>query len=71
MMCIITKKGKAIPFVTGLDRTLGPQEFEGPRIYRQPAYEGGKFVSPTHWPPLPSEDIPGTFRLVTKTTLGS
>ena len=28
------------------------QEFEAPRISRQSAYEGRKFVSPTHGPPL-------------------
>jgi len=40
-------KGKDIP-------VLGPegfQEFE--------AHEGGKFVSPTHRPPLPPGNIPG------------
>jgi len=35
-------------------------EVEAHRISRQPAYEGGKFISSTHWPPLPSGDIPGT-----------
>jgi hypothetical protein len=27
----------------------------GTQISRQSAHEGGKFVSPTHWPPLPQE----------------
>jgi hypothetical protein len=38
---------------TGLDRPLGLQEVEAVIIYRQWAHEGGKFVSHTHWPPLP------------------
>jgi hypothetical protein len=29
------------------------QEVEPARISRQSAYEGGKFVSSTNWPPLP------------------
>ena len=32
----------------------------GSQISRQSAHEGGKFVSPTHRPPLPPENIPGT-----------
>jgi hypothetical protein len=39
---------------TGLDRPLGQQEVEPPKIYRQSAHEGGKVVSPTHRPPLPA-----------------
>jgi len=38
-----------------LYRPLGPQEVEVPRFSRQLASEGGKFVSPMHWPPLPQE----------------
>jgi hypothetical protein len=38
--------------ITGLDRPLGFQEVEAHRISRQSAYEGGKVVSPTHWPRL-------------------
>jgi hypothetical protein len=30
------------------------------QIRRQSTYEGSKVVSPTHRPPLPSENIPGT-----------
>jgi hypothetical protein len=37
-----------------LDRPLGLLEAEAPRISRESAYEGGKFVSFTHWPPLPT-----------------
>ena len=32
----------------------------GSQISRQSAHEGGKIVSPTHWPPLPPGNIPGT-----------
>jgi len=32
----------------------------GSQISRQSAHEGGKVVSPTHRPPLPTEHIPGT-----------
>jgi len=32
----------------------------GSQISRQSALEGGKVVSPTHWPPLPPGNIPGT-----------
>jgi hypothetical protein len=31
-----------------LDRPIGFQEVEAPRISRQSAHEGGKVVSPTH-----------------------
>jgi hypothetical protein len=44
--------GKSYP-ITGLDRPLGLQEVEAPRISRQSALEGGKVVSPTHRPSLP------------------
>jgi hypothetical protein len=32
----------------------------GSQISIQAAHEGGKLVSPMHWPPLPTENIPGT-----------
>jgi hypothetical protein len=32
----------------------------GSQILRQSTHEGGKVVSPTHWPPLPPGNIPGT-----------
>jgi hypothetical protein len=47
--------------ITGLDRPLGFQEVETPRISRQSAHEGGKAVSPMHWPSLPpgmTQEIP-------------
>ena len=31
-----------------------------PRISRQSAHEGDKFVSAMYWPPLPPGDIPAT-----------
>ena len=46
-------KGKANPLQTW----TGP---EGSQISQQSAHEGGKFVSPTHRPPLPPGNIPGT-----------
>jgi hypothetical protein len=46
--------------VTGLDRSLGLQEVEGPTISRRSAHEGGKAVSRKHPSPLPPENIPGT-----------
>ena len=43
---------------TGMDRPLGLQQAEASRISRQSVHEGGKFVSPTHRPPLPpSQEI--------------
>jgi hypothetical protein len=39
--------------ITGMNMPLWLQEVEGPRISRQPGYEGGKVVSATQWPPLP------------------
>jgi hypothetical protein len=44
----------------GLDRPLGFQEVEAPKISRQSAHERGKVVSPTHRPPLTPRNIPGT-----------
>ena len=45
---------------TALDMLRGLQEVQVPRIFRQSAHEDGKVVSPTHQPPLPPGDIPGT-----------
>jgi hypothetical protein len=39
--------------MTGLDRPLGCQKDEAPRISRQPAHKSGKVVSPMYGPPLP------------------
>jgi hypothetical protein len=44
--------------ITGLDRSLGLQEVESPRISRWSAYEGVKVVGPTHRPPLPASKYP-------------
>jgi hypothetical protein len=32
----------------------------GSKISRQSVHESDKVVSPTHWPPLPPGNIPGT-----------
>ena len=44
--------------ITGLDRRLGLQEIEAPRISRQSAHEGAKVVGLTHRPPLPARRYP-------------
>jgi len=43
-----------------LDKPLGLQEVEPPRISRQSALEGSKVVSPTHRAPIPPTGIRGT-----------
>jgi len=48
------QKGKAIPL-----QAWRVPEGSGSQISRQLAHEGGK-VSPTHRPPLPPGNIPGT-----------
>jgi hypothetical protein len=40
---------------TGLEKPLPLREVEAPTICRQTAHEGGKVVSPMHWPPLPQD----------------
>jgi hypothetical protein len=45
--------------ITGLDRALGLQEFEVPRISRQSAHEYSEVVNSTHRPPLPLRRYPG------------
>jgi len=40
--------------IPGLDRLLSLQDIEAPRISVQSAHEGGKGVTPTHRPSLPS-----------------
>jgi hypothetical protein len=49
----MTIKAKVQQSHTGLNRPLGLQELEAPRISRQLAYESGKVVSPTHQLPVP------------------
>jgi hypothetical protein len=39
-------------------RPLGLQKVEAPRISRQSVHEGGKVVSPMHWPPLRPRGYP-------------
>jgi hypothetical protein len=48
----------AIP--VDLDRPLGLQYVEAPRISRLSAHDGGKVGSPMHQPPLPPGDTAGT-----------
>jgi hypothetical protein len=52
-------KSKAIPLqvLTGPE---GSRRLRLPDLLRQSAHEGGKVVSPTHRPPLPPGNIPGT-----------
>jgi hypothetical protein len=45
---------------TGLDKPLGLQEVQVPRISKQAAHEDGKVVSHTHQLPLTPGDISGT-----------
>jgi hypothetical protein len=42
-------------------QTLRVTAFCGSQISRKLAHEGGKVVSPTHRPPLPPGNIPGTY----------
>jgi hypothetical protein len=49
-------EGKSYPY-TGLDRPLGIQDVQAPRIS---AHEGGKVVIPTQRPLSPPRDIAGT-----------
>jgi len=44
--------------ITGLNRTLGLQKFEPPRISTESAHECGKVVSPTDWPSAHSRKYP-------------
>jgi hypothetical protein len=43
---------------SGLERPLGFQEIETPRLSRQSAHEDNKVDSPTHCPPLPLKRYP-------------
>jgi hypothetical protein len=49
--------------ITGLNRPIGLQEAEAPRIYRQSPHEGGKVVSPKYRPSLPPPPT-GRFRIL-------
>jgi len=50
--------------ITGLDRSLGQQDVEAPRISRQRAHEGGKVISTRHRPPLSPLPPPDEISLV-------
>jgi hypothetical protein len=60
MSCSNTEKGKgkAIP----LQAWTGPEVSRRIRLldFKTMAHEGGKVVSPMHWPPLPPTDVPDT-----------
>jgi hypothetical protein len=43
-----------------VERPLGLQKVETLIISRKPAHEGGKVVSSTPWPPLPTDVLTGT-----------
>ena len=45
---------------TGLDRHVGLQEVEAPRIFRQSAHEDSDVARPTHRPAVLPGDIAGT-----------
>ena len=55
----IKVKSKAVP----LQAWSGPEGSRKLRFaeFMTTAQEGGKVVSLTHWPPLPTENIPGTY----------
>jgi hypothetical protein len=54
-----TVKAKAAIPLQALSGPEGSRRLWLPDL-RQSAYEGGKVVSPTHQPPLPPVNIPGT-----------
>jgi len=43
-----------------LAQALSVPRGRGSQISRHPAHEGGKFIIPTHRPPLPPGNTPGT-----------
>jgi hypothetical protein len=53
---LLNVKGKATPYRPG--QALGGTKSLRFPEFKQSAHEDGKFVSPTHRPPLPPENIP-------------
>ena len=58
----VRQRGKKVKVKESHYRPGQAQKFSGgwDQISRQSAHEGGKVVSPTHRPPLPPGNIPGT-----------
>jgi hypothetical protein len=54
------REGKAIP-LQALTGPEGSRSLRTPDFLRQSAHEVGKVVNPTHRPPLPPGNIPGTY----------
>jgi hypothetical protein len=52
-------KSKAIP-LQAWTVPKGSRSLRLPQISRQSAHQSGKVISPTHRPPFPPENIPGT-----------
>jgi hypothetical protein len=52
-------KGKAIPLQAWTDPEVS-RRLRLPDLKTKSAHEGGKVVSPTHRPPIPPRNIPGT-----------
>jgi hypothetical protein len=64
-------KAKVQQSHTGLNRPLGLQELEAPRISKQSAYESGKVVNPIHQLPVPpTRYLWYSFLLEAESTLG-
>jgi hypothetical protein len=51
----VTAKLIYLSTFTSLERPLGIQKVENPRISKQAIHEGGSVISSMHWPPLPQK----------------
>jgi hypothetical protein len=58
LCCVRQNKSKTIPLQAWT--ALRAPENRGSQISRQSTHEGGKIVSPTHWPLLSPGNIPST-----------